>query len=120
MCSSDLPPRFGAEVTVVEALGRLLPPEEPEASALLADVFRREGIGVRAGMAATRVAHQGGEGRDAGFTVTLADGENLRAAFLLVATGRRGDLAAIGAATGSAPAPRSAAESKARHLSDQT
>jgi pyruvate/2-oxoglutarate dehydrogenase complex dihydrolipoamide dehydrogenase (E3) component len=89
--------RFGAEVTVVEALGRLLPPEEPEAGALVADVFRREGIGVRTGVAATRVAHQaGGQGHDAGFTVTLADGEDLRAAILLVAAGRRADLAAIG------------------------
>jgi pyruvate/2-oxoglutarate dehydrogenase complex dihydrolipoamide dehydrogenase (E3) component len=43
------------------------------------------------------VAHQAAdEGHDSGFTVTLADGEDLRAAALLVATGRRADLAAIG------------------------
>jgi pyruvate/2-oxoglutarate dehydrogenase complex dihydrolipoamide dehydrogenase (E3) component len=47
-------------------------------------------------VAATRVAHEGGEGQDPGFTLTLADGEDLQAAALLVATGRRADLAAVG------------------------
>jgi pyruvate/2-oxoglutarate dehydrogenase complex dihydrolipoamide dehydrogenase (E3) component len=84
--------RFGATVTVVEALGRLLPPEEPESGALLAKVFGREGIGVRTGVAAASIAHDGAE-----FTVTLADGGKLAAARLLVATGRRADLAAVGA-----------------------
>jgi pyruvate/2-oxoglutarate dehydrogenase complex dihydrolipoamide dehydrogenase (E3) component len=88
--------RFGAKVTVVEALDRLLSAEEPEASALLAEVFGRQGIGVRTGTAATRVAHEGGEGPAAGFTLTLAAGEELRAATLLVATGRHADLATIG------------------------
>jgi pyruvate/2-oxoglutarate dehydrogenase complex dihydrolipoamide dehydrogenase (E3) component len=88
--------RFGAKVTVVEALGRLLSAEEPEAGALLADVFGREGIGVRTGVTATNVAHQG-EGPEAGFTLTLGGGEEVRAATLLVATGRRADLAAVGA-----------------------
>ncbi len=86
--------RFGSTVTVVEALGRLLPPEEPESGALLEQVFGREGIGVRTGVAAASIAHDGGE-----FTVTLADGGRLTAARLLVATGRRADLAAVGAGT---------------------
>jgi pyruvate/2-oxoglutarate dehydrogenase complex dihydrolipoamide dehydrogenase (E3) component len=60
--------RFGAEVTVVEALGRLLSAEEPEAGALLAEVFGREGIGVRTGVAATGVAHHG-ERPGSGFTL---------------------------------------------------
>jgi pyruvate/2-oxoglutarate dehydrogenase complex dihydrolipoamide dehydrogenase (E3) component len=84
--------RFGAAVTVAEPADRLLPKEEPEAGALLAEVFRREAIGVRTGMAAERVAHDGSDC----FTVTLAGGEELRADALLVATGRRCDLAAIG------------------------
>jgi pyruvate/2-oxoglutarate dehydrogenase complex dihydrolipoamide dehydrogenase (E3) component len=89
--------RFGAEVTVVEALGRLLPPEEPEAGALLAKVFGREGIGVRTGAKAERVTHDGGGAGGPGrFTVTLADGAGLGASALLVATGRRADLAAVG------------------------
>src|SRR5262245_20138606 len=44
--------RFGAGVTVVEALAHLLPAEEPEAGELLATVFRAEGIGVRTGVKA--------------------------------------------------------------------
>ena len=44
--------RFGAQVTVVEAMDKLLPAEEPESSELIARVFSREGIGVRTGAAA--------------------------------------------------------------------
>ena len=51
--------RFGARVTVIEGSGRLLPPEEPEASALLADVFGRDGIEVRTGATARAVRHDG-------------------------------------------------------------
>jgi pyruvate/2-oxoglutarate dehydrogenase complex dihydrolipoamide dehydrogenase (E3) component len=83
--------RFGSSVTVVEALGQLVPLEEPEAAALLAQVFRREAIEVRTGIAARRVSHG-----DGGFQVTLDGGEVLTAAQLLVATGRRSDLAGLG------------------------
>jgi pyruvate/2-oxoglutarate dehydrogenase complex dihydrolipoamide dehydrogenase (E3) component len=83
--------RFGAEVTVVEALSRLLPLEEPEAGDLIASVFGREGIGVRAGVAASAASYDG-----EGFAVTLKDGSRLAAAQLLVATGRKTDLAALG------------------------
>jgi pyruvate/2-oxoglutarate dehydrogenase complex dihydrolipoamide dehydrogenase (E3) component len=83
--------RFAADVTVVEAMDRVLPQEEPEASDLVTEVFCREGIKVRAGVPATGVAHQGGM-----FTVSLADETRLSSARLLVATGRRADLAAVG------------------------
>jgi pyruvate/2-oxoglutarate dehydrogenase complex dihydrolipoamide dehydrogenase (E3) component len=83
--------RFGSSVTVVEALGQLLPAEEPESGELLAEIFRAEGIAVRTGVAAASVGHDGQE-----FTVTLADGTSARAERLLVATGRRSDLAALG------------------------
>jgi pyruvate/2-oxoglutarate dehydrogenase complex dihydrolipoamide dehydrogenase (E3) component len=88
--------RFGAQVTVVEARGQLLPPEEPEAGALLADVFRREGIAVRTGAKAQRVAHDAGPDGSGRFTLTLADGGQISAPVLLVATGRRADLGAVG------------------------
>jgi len=83
--------RFGSRVTVVEKKDRLLPKEEPEAGDLLADVFRREGIVVHTGQHVTGVRHNG-----AGFTITTGSGE-LTADALLVATGRRTDLAAVGA-----------------------
>ena len=88
---SQVMARFGVEVTVVEAADRLLALEEPEASAALATTFQAEGITVRQGVGAEEVAHDGDT-----FTVTLADGSTLTAEKLLVATGRRTDLQAIG------------------------
>ena len=83
--------RFGARVTVVEATDQLLPADEPEVGALLADVFGREGIDVRTGAKAESVAYSGSE-----FTVTLSDAATVSAERLLVAAGRRSDLAALG------------------------
>lgn len=83
--------RFGVEVTVVEALDRLVAGDEPEAGELLADVFEREGIAVHTSASVTRV-----HGDGTGVTVDLAEGTSLVAAQLLVATGRRADLAAVG------------------------
>lgn len=80
--------RFGAEVTVVEALDRLLALEEPEVGRLIAELFAREGIAVRTGAKITRI-----EGE---FTVTLDGGGTLEAERLLVATGRRTDLESLG------------------------
>ena len=88
--------RFGAAVTVVESARRLLPAEEPEAGALLTKVFGREGIGVRTGSTAEHVAYDAGPGGRAGFTLTLGDGTEVTGSRLLVATGRRADLAAVG------------------------
>lgn len=82
--------RFGSQVTVLEAAGRLLPGEEPEASDLLAQVLRADGLGVHIAAEVHTVDHSG----DA-FTVELADGP-VRAHRLLVATGRRTDLKALG------------------------
>ena len=84
--------RFGARVTVIEGSGRLLPPEEPEAGALLAEVFGREGIEVRTGTRAQAVHHDG-----TAFTLALSDGTEVTGDALLVAAGRRTDLPGIGA-----------------------
>lgn len=86
--------RFGSEVTVVEGLDRLVPFEEPEASALLESVLAGEGLSARTGSAAASVAHDGSS-----FTVTLAAGPPVRGEALLVSTGRRADLAAVGVGT---------------------
>jgi len=80
---------------VVEALPRLLPAEEPEASELLKAVFTREGITVRTGTRAERVSHNGQV-----FRLSLADGTVLAAERLLAATGRRASLAGLGVAAG--------------------
>ena len=83
--------RFGGQVTVIEKTGRLRPKEEPEAGDLLASVFGREGIAVHTGQHATGVGHN-----RAGFTVTLDGGDELSGEALLIATGRRTDLATVG------------------------
>ncbi len=86
--------RFGAQVTVVEAADRLVALEEPESSALLAQVFAAEGITVRTGAGARQVKHDGDR-----FTVVLDGGDQLTAERLLVATGRRVDLDGLGVAS---------------------
>lgn len=82
--------RFGAQVTVIVPR-RLLPQDEPEAGDLLAEVFAAEGITVRSGARAAKVGYDGNE-----FSVDLDSGESVRAEKLLVATGRRTDLSALG------------------------
>ncbi|HET7326846.1 MAG TPA: FAD-dependent oxidoreductase [Nocardioidaceae bacterium] len=72
--------RLGTEVTLVEAGDRLLSQEDPEASALIADVFAREGIDVRVGVDVEKV--------EAGPRLALSDGSTVTAEQLLVATGR--------------------------------
>jgi pyruvate/2-oxoglutarate dehydrogenase complex dihydrolipoamide dehydrogenase (E3) component len=83
--------RFGAEVTVVEAMDRLLPPEEPESGELVARAFAAEGIAVRTGVGVTAVRSDGDR-----IVAQLAEGSAASGHRLLVATGRRADLAALG------------------------
>jgi pyruvate/2-oxoglutarate dehydrogenase complex dihydrolipoamide dehydrogenase (E3) component len=85
--------RFGATVTVVEALPRLVAFEEPEASALIERVFVAEGIKVCTDAPAERISHNGTH-----FTVHLGM-STLTAERLLVSTGRRVDLPSIGVAS---------------------
>ncbi|HEX7133793.1 MAG TPA: NAD(P)/FAD-dependent oxidoreductase [Iamia sp.] len=104
--------RFGSAVTVVEAADRLLPLDEPEAGAIVASSFAADGIEVITGVGASRVDYThvtasapadtrrvagGVGGRDAVFTITVADGRTVEADELLVATGRRADPAGLGA-----------------------
>jgi pyruvate/2-oxoglutarate dehydrogenase complex dihydrolipoamide dehydrogenase (E3) component len=83
--------RFGTRVAVVEAAPRILIQEEPEASASVAGVFRAAGMEVHEGVGASRVDAGGN-----GVQVTLADGTVLTGEKLLVAAGRRPNLAEIG------------------------
>ncbi|MEU7002388.1 NAD(P)/FAD-dependent oxidoreductase [Nonomuraea sp. NPDC046570] len=80
--------RFGAEVTVVEAADRLVALEEPEAGALIAKAFAEDGIQVLTGTKASGIRYEDGR-----FTVL---GPDVSAEKLLVATGRRVDLKALG------------------------
>lgn len=90
--------RFGATVVVVEAADRLLSKEESEASALVEQALLRNGIDVRTGVKVERVEDGTGSVR-----LALADGGEVKADRLLVATGRSAvteglDLAGVGVA----------------------
>jgi pyruvate/2-oxoglutarate dehydrogenase complex dihydrolipoamide dehydrogenase (E3) component len=85
--------RFGVEVTLLEVADRLLAPEEPEASAIVEKVLAADGVKVRTGVQIARVSYADGR-----FTVELGgeSAERVSADRLLVAAGRRTNLADIG------------------------
>lgn len=76
--------RFGAEVTVVDHNPHLISREDPDISAALEEVFRKETIGLELGVTVERVERVGD-----GVAVHLAGGRQVRGSHLLVATGRR-------------------------------
>ncbi|GAB3817797.1 dihydrolipoyl dehydrogenase [Tessaracoccus terricola] len=80
---------LGVEVTLVEALPRLLPTEEPDLSGVLARQLGRRGVDVRVG---TPV--EGVQVVDGGVEVT-AGGQRVPAELVLVAVGRRPNTAAL-------------------------
>ncbi len=83
--------RFGVEVTVIEASDRILATEEPESSDLAREALERDGVTFRTGASAKQIEHNRGT-----FTITLDDGDTVTAEKLLVATGRRVDVKALG------------------------
>ncbi|KOV80165.1 dihydrolipoamide dehydrogenase [Nocardia sp. NRRL S-836] len=74
---------FGADVTIVEALPRLVPAEDEYASKQLERAFRKRGIKFKTGVKFT-----GATRTDSGVSVTLENGDVLDADLLLVAVGR--------------------------------
>jgi dihydrolipoamide dehydrogenase len=74
---------FGSDVTIVEALPRLVPAEDEYASKQLERAFRRRGIKFKTGVKFT-----GATQTEAGVSVTLESGDQLDADLLLVAVGR--------------------------------
>ncbi|MEO7423286.1 MAG: FAD-dependent oxidoreductase [Ornithinibacter sp.] len=90
--------RFGTTVSVLEAAPRILAPEEPEASAVVASAFAADGVQVLAGVSITSVRHSDGT-----FTIALTDAGDtdleLTADRLLVAAGRRPNISDIGLET---------------------
>jgi pyruvate/2-oxoglutarate dehydrogenase complex dihydrolipoamide dehydrogenase (E3) component len=82
--------RFGSKVTVIESAPSLVGAEEPEAGTLLAEVFGADGVDVLTDTAVSGIRHDG-----RGFAITLGDGRVVDAERLLVAVGRRADLAQL-------------------------
>ena len=78
---------LGTKVTILEAVDRIAPHEEPEISQALAEVFADEGIGVQAGAQVQAVRR---DGDHVIVTAETAHGrQELTAEELLIATGRR-------------------------------
>src|SRR5699024_3317084 len=74
---------FGADVTIVEALPRLVPNEDEFSSKQLERAFRKQKISFKTGVKFT-----GATQNDNGVSVSLENGETLDADLLLVAVGR--------------------------------
>ncbi len=82
--------RLGARVTLIDAQGRLLPRDEPDASQVLARVFESEGIDLQLGVPVQRVWQEGAGGQgNTGRIHLIAGGKELAGDALLVAVGRR-------------------------------
>lgn len=84
--------RLGSQVTLIEQADRLLPGQDPLASAIIAEVLSREGVDVRVSAGLKTVAP--------GPRLELDDGTTVTATHILVAIGRRPPAAdlAVGAA----------------------
>src|SRR5262249_47204452 len=74
---------FGTDVTIVEALPRLVAAEDEDISKQLERSFRKRGINFKVGKPFEKVEKTG-----SGVKVTIAGGETLEAEVLLVAVGR--------------------------------
>ncbi len=87
---ADVYAAYGTQVTVLEALPRVLPVEDEEVSALLGRLFTRRGIAVKTGVKVSAVK-PGGPG-----AVVETDGGRLEAEQVLMAVGRGARTAGIG------------------------
>lgn len=93
--------RFDVGVTIIEGQERLLANEEPEVSEVVAEAFIEDGIAIRAGVMAEKIAGDGGT-----TTVHLGDGSTITAERLLVATGRRAAADSLGVTSAGATTNR--------------
>jgi len=87
---ADVYSAYGTEVTIVEALPRILPLEDEEVSTYLARSLSRRGIALRAGVRVTALKAGGAR------VVVETDGGAVEADALLMAVGRQARVAEIG------------------------
>jgi len=85
--------RLGATVTLIEGLDRILPPEDPDASAVITEALRADGVDVRTGQPVSRVDPLDPKGA---VRLHLGDGSTVEADRLLVAVGRAGAIDGLG------------------------
>ena len=86
--------RFGGEVALVEGAEHILPREPAPLGEALADVLRRDGVELVLGTRATAARRDGAD-----YVLEFENGDDLRGDRLLVATGRRPRVDAIGLET---------------------
>ncbi|AVT33803.1 dihydrolipoyl dehydrogenase [Plantactinospora sp. BC1] len=82
---------FGVDVTIIEALPRLVAAEDEESSKALERAFRKRGIAFKTGKRFEKVEHT-----EKGVKVTIEGGETFEAEVLLVAVGRGPNTANLG------------------------
>lgn len=82
--------RLGSDVTLLEALDRVLPTEDADVSKAAARGFKKQGITVKAGALVEGVS----SGKD-GVSFTAA-GEEAKASYLVIAAGRGPDIEGLG------------------------
>ncbi|MDA8061804.1 MAG: mercury(II) reductase [Actinomycetota bacterium] len=83
--------RLGSAVTLLEALPRLAAGEEPEISEVIEGVLADEGVDVWTSASLAKVSREGEK-----IVATVADGREVRAESILMATGRRANTAGLG------------------------
>jgi dihydrolipoamide dehydrogenase len=83
--------RFGSEVTIVEMLPRLIPPEDEDASKELAKQFGKRGIALQLEKQCTKV-----EEKDGALVVHFGEGETVEADLMLVSVGRGPNVRELG------------------------
>lgn len=82
---------FGAEVTIAESRGRILPTFDRDVSAGIAEQFKKNGIRILTGVRVRRFEDAGGRAR-----AVLDNGETLEGDRILVCVGRKPNLEALG------------------------
>jgi mercuric reductase len=83
--------RLGSAVTLIEALDRMAPGEEPELSEVIRGVLADEGVDIWTSATLAEVAREDGK-----VVARVADGREVRADSILMATGRRPVTAGLG------------------------
>jgi pyruvate/2-oxoglutarate dehydrogenase complex dihydrolipoamide dehydrogenase (E3) component len=78
--------RFGSEVTVIEAAARLIPREDEDVSAAVADILRAEGIALHLGISDLKLAKRG---NDVVASFNALGRKEVAGSHLLIAVGRR-------------------------------
>lgn len=82
--------RFGSRVTLLEATDRILPREDPEATAIVAESLTRDGIDIRCQVEITEVANRNGE------QILRVSGQEVSVDRILVGAGRAPNVDGMG------------------------